>query len=286
MEKYIFFLILPVFLVPQAIAGLEETTLFHAKETSKKSIDIPRIKQDPRMTEVQTLLDNTYNKNTLSIYVENLKTHQTASINADAPMYAASVGKLGVLYYTQTLLDAQKIQPETTITYTTENVVYPGAYQLSGTGILPKKPNNKQYDVKTLVRSVTHDSDNVGADLLGALTGKYDQKFQTAISAVTGKKWDITYESITAKQAGQVMSALYRKSGFVLDSMKDTAFDKQRIPRDLPVPVAHKIGDADDFRHDVAVVYGETPYVISIFTKDSTYDTISEISNQVYKILQ
>ena len=34
--------------------------------------------------------------------------------------------------------------------------------------------------------------------------------------------------------------------------------------RDLPVKVAHKIGDAYDFRHDVAIVYTNSPYVIAI----------------------
>ncbi len=36
------------------------------------------------------------------------------------------------------------------------------------------------------------------------------------------------------------------------------------VARDLPVKVAHKIGDAYDFRHDVAIVYTNSPYVIAI----------------------
>ena len=56
--------------------------------------------------------------------------------------------------------------------------------------------------------------------------------------------------------------------------------------RDLPVKVAHKIGDAYDFRHDVAIVYTNSPYVIAIFTDHSNYDTISNISKDIYEVLK
>ena len=50
--------------------------------------------------------------------------------------------------------------------------------------------------------------------------------------------------------------------------------------------VAHKIGDADEFKHDTGVVYADSPFVISIFTKNSDYDTISKIAKDVYEVLK
>ena len=50
--------------------------------------------------------------------------------------------------------------------------------------------------------------------------------------------------------------------------------------------VAHKIGDAYDFKHDVAIVYSESPFIISVFTNHSNYDTISKIANDVYEVLK
>ena len=82
------------------------------------------------------------------------------------------------------------------------------------------------------------------------------------------------------------MEAIYHQGGFVLDSLKETRFDDQRIPKDIPVPVAHKIGDAYDFRHDVALVYTDSPFILSIFTDKASYDDISQIAKDIYEILK
>ena len=50
--------------------------------------------------------------------------------------------------------------------------------------------------------------------------------------------------------------------------------------------VAHKIGDADEFKHDTGVVYADSPFILSIFTKNSDYDTISQIAKDVYEVLK
>lgn len=88
------------------------------------------------------------------------------------------------------------------------------------------------------------------------------------------------------KMAGQVMEALYEQDGLAIQALQITQFDNQRISRDIPVPVAHKIGDADEFRHDVALVYAKEPFVLSIFTAHEDYELISQIANDVYRILQ
>ena len=50
-----------------------------------------------------------------------------------------------------------------------------------------------------------------------------------------------------------------------LNALSETRFDDQRISKDIPVKVAHKIGDAYDFRHDVAIVYTDSPFILAIF---------------------
>ena len=39
-------------------------------------------------------------------------------------------------------------------------------------------------------------------------------------------------------------------------------------------------------RHDTAIVYTDSPFVLSIFTKSSDYDTISKIAKDVYEVLK
>ncbi len=68
----------------------------------------------------------------------------------------------------------------------------------------------------------------------------------------------------SAEIAGKMMESLYIQNGYVLESLLSTQFDNQRISKDISVPVAHKIGDADDVKHDVAIVYAGSPFVLSI----------------------
>ena len=92
----------------------------------------------------------------------------------------------------------------------------------------------------------------------------------------------------SAQMAGQVMAALYKENptGVVLESLSNTAYDGERISKNIDVKVAHKIGDAYDFKHDVAIVYSGSPYVISIFTNHASYDKISNIADDVHNILK
>lgn len=105
-------------------------------------------------------------------------------------------------------------------------------------------------------------------------------------TAVTGSKWDMVSRETSAQVAGKMMEALYEQNGYVIESLLSTQFDNQRISKDIPVPVAHKIGDADDVKHDVAIVYAESPFVLSIFTDKSSYDEITQIANDIYGILK
>ena len=81
------------------------------------------------------------------------------------------------------------------------------------------------------------------------------------------------------------MEAIYQQNGGIIDALSETRFDDQRISKDIPVKVAHKIGDAYDFRHDVAIVYTDSP-LFGYFTDHSDYETISAIAKDIYEVLQ
>ena len=65
-----------------------------------------------------------------------------------------------------------------------------------------------------------------------------------------------------------------------------TDYDGERISKNIDVPVAHKIGDAYDFKHDVAIVYADSPFILSIFTDKEGYDKITSIADDVYGIFK
>ncbi len=242
---------------------------------------------DNRMEKVQELLNQKYNKDGIGIYVKQLDTGKTAGVHADQEMYSASVTKLLYLYYAQKEIDAHHIDLQTPLKYTKEVGNFPGSYDPDGSGSISKIPDDKDYTVGDLINKVAKESDNVGHNLLGYYVAhQSDQDFQKVSNRIAGKTWDVKEKNASAQMAGNVMEAIYQQNGGIIEALSQTRYDDQRIPKDIPVKVAHKIGDAYDFRHDVAIVYTDSPFILSIFTDHSDYNTISEIAKDIYEGLK
>ena len=242
---------------------------------------------DNRMDKVQEILSSKYNKADYSIYVKQLDTGKEAGINQDQEMYSASVTKLPYLYYVQEQLNQKKLSLDQKFKYIGAVNDFAGAYEPEGSGSIAKSADDKEYSVQDLINRVAKESDNVAHNILGYYaTNQSDKNFQQTINKIAGKKWDVEERNASAKMAGNVMEAIYYQNGSIIDTLSQTNFDNQRISKDIPVKVAHKIGDAYDFKHDVAIVYSESPFIISIFTNHSNYDTISKIANDVYEVLK
>lgn len=244
-------------------------------------------KEDNRIEKVQELLSSNYQNDHFSIYVKQLSTGKEAGINENQRMYAASIMKLPYLYYVQEKINQGDVQLDTALKYVPEVNEFPGSYKPEGSGSLPKKADNKEYSVKDLITKTAKESDNVAHNILGYyITNKSDETFKQQMTVLSGENWDVQDKLASAKMAGQVMESIYNQNGFVLESLSKTSYDNQRIAKNISVSVAHKIGDADEFKHDTGVVYTESPFIISIFTKNSDYDTISKIAKDVYEVLK
>lgn len=243
--------------------------------------------KDNRMEKVQELLNSKYNSPSYGIYVKQVATGNTAGINPQKEMYSASVTKLPYLYYVQEQLNKKVISPTTTYKYIPEVNHFKGSYEPEGSGSLSKTPDGKDYSVQELEDKIAKESDNVGHNILNYyVTHQSDQDFQKTLDKIAKKHWDVEKRDASAEMAGNVMEAVYQQNGSIIEALSSTKFDHQRIARDLPVKVVHKIGDAYDFKHDVAIVYTNSPYVIAIFTDHSDYETISKISKDVYEVLK
>lgn len=68
---------------------------------------------------------------------------------------------------------------------------------------------------------------------------------------------------------GRVLEALYNEGGYSFNALFDTQFDDIKIQAGLPknVRVAHKIGAADAYNHDAAIVFANEPYILVVETK-------------------
>lgn len=243
--------------------------------------------EDNRIEAVQELLSKKYSSSKFGIYVKQLSINKEAGVHQDDKMYAASIAKLPLLYYTQIKIDQEQVKLSTSLQYIDKTIGFKGSYDTQGSGSLAKQADNKKYTVEDLVNRVSKESDNAASNLLAYyLADQFKGEYEQEITAIAGEKWDMSSRQASPKMAGLVMEAIYHQSGYVLGSLQSTQFDQERIARDIPVTVAHKIGDAYDFRHDVALVYAEDPFVLSIFTENSDYATISQIANDVYGILK
>jgi len=243
--------------------------------------------EDNRMQKVQELLSSKYQNEQFSIYVKQLTTGKEAGLNENQKMYAASVMKLPYLCYVEEKINQGEYTLDSSLKYVAEVNDFPGSYKPEGSGSLPKKADNKDYSIKDLITKTAKESDNVAHNILGYyVTNKSDESFKKEITSISGEVWDVTDKLASAKMAGQVMETIYHQNGFVLESLSKTSFDDQRIAKNISVNVAHKIGDADEFKHDTAIVFTDSPFIISIFTKNSDYDTISKIAQDVYEVLK
>lgn len=242
---------------------------------------------DNRIDKVQALLNKKYNKPNYGIYIKQLATQKTAGINQDQDMYSASITKLPILYYVEEQLQLGKVSLADRLLYTEEINSFKGSYDASGSSKMSLTADNKDYSVEELLQYVAQNSDNVASNLLGYyIANQYDKTYQKEIAILAGRPWQMTDKKASAKMAGRVMEGLYYQNSPILEKLSETDFDNQRISKDINSRVAHKIGDAYDYKHDVALVYSDSPFVLSIFTDKASYDEITAIANDVYEILK
>ena len=264
----------------------EGREFLHIKQTGWIATEYTS-EEDNRMQKVQELLSSKYQNEQFSIYVKQLTTGKEAGLNENQKMYAASVMKLPYLCYVEEKINQGEYTLDSSLKYVAEVNDFSGSYKPEGSGSLPKKADNKDYSIKDLITKTAKESDNVAHNILGYyVTNKSDESFKKEITSISGEVWDVTDKLASAKMAGQVMETIYHQNGFVLESLSKTSFDDQRIAKNISVNVAHKIGDADEFKHDTAIVFTDSPFIISIFTKNSDYDTISKIAQDVYEVLK
>lgn len=63
-------------------------------------------------------------------------------------------------------------------------------------------------------------------------------------------------------------------------------FDNERIVKGVFVKVVYKIGDVDEFKYDIGVVYVDFLFIFFIFIKNFDYDMIFKIVKDVYEVLK
>lgn len=228
----------------------------------------------------------------VGLYCIELKSGKSFGVNQDKIYYAASTGKLPEILYTQKKLDEGVINVNTKFPYHDYVNDIPGAMVRGGTGVLKNNlREGETVDVGHLLRYACSFSDNLASNMLGYyVCDKNDGSFKTYIGSVISKNIAVFSKNFSARDTAVLMKAVYdessRGSGQAISYLQCTNWDTVKIPKYIPVKVAHKIGINGAYNHDVAVVYGENPYVISIMTRGENDEFISQLSKKIYDILK
>jgi beta-lactamase class A len=233
----------------------------------------------------------------VALYATDLKTGETATLNADTPVPTASVIKLTVLF------EALK-QIQSGRAHFNDKLVMRKSDQVEGSGVLTLFDTPMPLTLKDALTMMIVVSDNTGTNLaidhLGLQniddrikwlglhdTWLYKKVFLPPVGAVPPDQPKFGLGKTTAREMASVMqrfatcdlnapgvtaapSASDRKLCDAALSMLKNQQDREGIPRYLSAEVANKTGALNDVRNDVAIVYAKNgPVIISGFTYDN-----------------
>ena len=245
--------------------------------------------ENPKIQQVQTLLNKKYNDKKYSIYVKELNDKFTAGVNQNQEMYSASLSKIPILYWTQKRLNEGLASLDDKLLYTPAINTFYGSYKPEGTGNLPKTADNKYYSLQDIINRTAKLSDNVGSNMLAYYeTQEFNPNYQKEINKIAGQEWNPKERNASAQMVGKMLEALYNEGGASFNALFDTDFDDVKIKAAIPknVPVAHKIGGADTDNHDAAIIFTSEPYLLVIETNGGSDDEIKNISQDVYGVMK
>jgi len=243
---------------------------------------------NPQMVVLQKLLNQKYSDSKYSIYVKDLESGNVIGVNQNEKMYSASLSKLPILYWVQKRINKGEINLSDNLTYTSKVNGWSGSYEANGTGSLPDSADKKNYTVLDLINRTAKQSDNVASNILSYYeTNQFNPEFQKEIDQIAGGHWDMKERIVSSQMVGQVLDALYNEGGASFNALINTNFDNIKIKAGVPsnITVAHKIGDADDYSHDAAIVFATHPYILVVETNGGE-GQITQISQDVYGVLK
>ncbi len=212
-------------------------------------------------------------------YFQNLLTGETVSWHADEAFLSASVIKLFVLAATFEQLESGILKRE-------EQIVLREADKVPPSGALYFLHEGTELTIMDLCRLMIVFSDNVATNLLCDKVGiPYIQDFMKCngfVQSVLNRKM-FDYESaakgfqnyVTASEVGRFYEMLYRGelvSAAASEEMLSILKDQQvngKIPFYLErlenaPEIAHKTGEDDGITNDAGIVYGKTPFILSL----------------------
>nr|WP_272918015.1 serine hydrolase [Actinomadura rayongensis] len=204
---------------------------------------------------------------------------ERASVNADRTFTAASLIKLPVLLALLDGVEAGRWSLDDRL---------PVRDRVGGAGILRDLADVADLSVRDLVSLMIVISDNTAANLLIDRIGQHTvadwcarhglhatvlaRRMMDAEARERGEENRTSPADMATLLDGLVRGTLLgpAATAFALDVLARQQV-RDRLPRDLPdnVRIAHKTGELDGIRHDVGVIFTNTPIVVAALTENT-----------------
>ncbi len=200
----------------------------------------------------------------ISLAYRDIETGFTVMLDPDKHYYSASVVKAPYMLYIYRLALAGKADLEQKVTYTEK-------YRREGTGVLKNMEYGTEFTVEELVGYSLEESDNSAFAMLRELFSEEDyEKFAVSLG-VHSEDARVAQGQICCEAALKFSGEIYR---FIEE--KNPYSEKMRyhlthsrnamIMGGADAEVVRKYGWYEGFFHDMAVVYGQKTYLLTIMT--------------------
>ncbi len=236
-----------------------------------------------------------------AIYIKDLKSQESSSLNPDEKFASASLYKLAVMYKAFDALDKGEIQRQ-------ESVSGDKAYldqRVSGKENVEDLGREESTEVISspideALRLMITISDNYSAILLAEKLGwaKIDtfmeEKGLAEINLVGPDS-----PNLTARATAQLLEQIYNNGAVspkASEEMKKLLFAQKindRIPKYLPrdIQVGHKTGELGAIRHDAGIVLGKRSHYIFVFLSETpapldAAENIALLSKKIFDELE
>ncbi|ELC8368305.1 serine hydrolase [Clostridium perfringens] len=253
-------------------------------DSSNKKPSSNQVNNIDKISKAKNVAQDYIGSKNVGVYCTDLATGKSFGINENKIYYSASTGKLPGILYTQKKLNEGAISTNTKYAYHDYVNDIPGAMIRGGTGVLQNNIHDgKEVSVGTLLKDTCSYSDNLASNMLGYyVCDKNAGAFKEYTSNIIGRHIGTFAKEFSAKETALLMKEIYNQGGQAIENLKNTSWDKVKIPKYLPVSVAHKIGINGSYNHDVAIVYGNHPYVLSIMSNGASDEFIAQLSKKIY----
>ena len=231
--------------------------------------------------EQDTLTAYVKNKYNVSIKYEDITTGYSYTYNPATIYYGASLIKMVEALYLYEKASIKEIDLDASITYLSQDMLTPSL------GMKKYKVGDK-VSLKEIVSYALLYSDNTAHKIMQRIIGTTELKQYFKDLEVTFNLGD-GYGEWSAEGANKVLKRLYefiknnKELGKELKGWLINTDEANMINNKI---AAHKYGHYAEYFHDIAVVYEDKPYAISIFTRHGATNYQAVIKDVSEKILE